>query len=65
MYHLDQKPIISEVLQMEWCVPFDFPTRISGFSTPILLLYHLKVIILENAEKSAFHSFDLLHYFDA
>ena len=36
MHHFDQKPIISEVIQMEWCVPFDFPTGISGFSTQMV-----------------------------
>ena len=32
MYQQNQQPIISQTFQMEWYVPFDFPTRISGFS---------------------------------
>ena len=31
MHHFDQKPITSEVLQMEWCVPFDFQLEFLGF----------------------------------
>jgi len=31
MQRLSREPIISEMLQMEWYVPFHFPTRISRF----------------------------------
>ena len=31
LHHLKSQPMFSEVLQMEWHKPFDFPTVISGF----------------------------------